>query len=159
ADGSPATQAQLHEPVGVGCDREGNLIIAEMTGQRLLRVDTRGILTTLGGTGTAGYFGDDGPVAKAQFNNLHNLAIASNATIYLPYTWNCCVRKVDPDTGVVTTVAGNGQRGVGGEGVLAAQEALGGIYCVALDPQEQHLYLADLDNRRVRALNLQTGVL
>src|SRR5262249_56763083 len=114
------------------------------------------ILTTLGGTGTAGYSGDDGPVAKAQFNNLHNLAIASNATIYLSDTWNCCVRKVDLDTGVVTTIAGNGQRGVGGEGVLAAQVALGGNYCVALDPQGQQLHLADLDNLRVRACKLQT---
>jgi sugar lactone lactonase YvrE len=158
-DGSPAIQAKLFEPVGVGFDGDGNLFIAEMSGQRLLRVDTRGILTTFGGTGTAGYSGDGGPATKAQFNNLHNLAVASNGAIYLSDTWNCCVRKVNPDSGVVTTIAGNGQKGSGGEGVLATEVSLGGIYCVALDTQEEHLYLADLDNRRVRALNLQTGVL
>lgn len=157
--GSLATRAKLIEPFGVDFDRDGNLVIAEMTGQRLLCVDTQGILTTIGGTGTAGYSGDGGPALQAQFNNLHNLVIASDGAIYLSDTWNFCVRKIDPNTGIVTTVAGNGQSGPGGDGVPASQVALGGIYCVALDPQEEHLYLADLDNRRVRAMNLQTGLL
>src|SRR5262245_20129866 len=73
-DGAPATQARLVTPFGVDFDRAGNMYIVEMTGARVLKVDPKGILQVLGGTGTKGDRGDGGPAASAQFNGPHSLA-------------------------------------------------------------------------------------
>lgn len=157
--GSPATAARLIEPFGVETAPDGSLVIAEMGGQRVLRVGPDGVLTRIAGTGEAGFAGDGGPALEARFDNLHNLAISRDGTIYLSDTWNRRVRRIDPDTGVVDTVAGTGEMGPGADGMPAAGVALGGIYCVALDPDQTRLYLTDLDNRAVRALDLRTGIL
>jgi DNA-binding beta-propeller fold protein YncE len=127
-----------------------------MGGQRVVRIDDRGILHVIGGTGEAGYSGDGGPARDARFNNLHNLAISPDGDLYLSDTWNCCVRKISGDS--VATVAGTGENGFGGDGGPATEALFGGVYCVALDPQGERLYMADLDNRRVRVLNTETGV-
>src|SRR5579871_5898256 len=71
----PALKAQLKGPFAVDFDKAGNMYIAEFTGQRLLKVDRAGQLTTLAGTGEKGDGGDDGPALKAQFNCMHSLAI------------------------------------------------------------------------------------
>jgi NHL repeat len=157
-DGTPAAEAKLQMPFGVGFDRAGNLFIVEMTGQRVRKVDAKGILTTAAGTGEQGKSGDGGPASKAQFNGMHSLAVASNGDIYLADTWNNRVRKIDRQTGIITTIAGTGVKGYGGDGGPATQAQFGGIYCVALDPREERLYLADLDNHRIRAVHLQTGI-
>jgi sugar lactone lactonase YvrE len=157
-DGVPATQARLVAPFGVDFDRAGNLYIVEMTGARVLKVDPKGILHVLGGTGTKGDRGDGGPATLAQFNGPHSLAVTPDGTVYLADTWNNRVRKIDPKTGVITAFAGTGEKGFGGDGGPALKAKFGGVYCVALSPDGKRLYLADLDNRRVRAIDLQTGV-
>jgi DNA-binding beta-propeller fold protein YncE len=157
-DGVPATQARLNTPFGVDFDRAGNMYIVEMTGARVLKVDRKGILTVLGGTGTKGDHGDGGPATAAQFNGPHSLAVAPDGTVYLADTWNNRVRKIDPKTGIITAFAGTGEKGFGGDGGPALKAKFGGVYCVALSPDGKRLYVADLDNRRVRAIDLQTGV-
>lgn len=158
SDGTPAVQARLQNPFGVGFDRAGNLFIVEMTGHRVLKVDSQGRLTTVAGTGQAGSGGDGGPARQAQFNGMHSLAVAANGDVYLADTWNSRVRKIDHQTGIVTTVAGTGQRGFSGDGGPATQAQFGNIYCVVLDSANERLYLADLDNRRIRVVHLQTGL-
>jgi sugar lactone lactonase YvrE len=156
--GVPATQAQLNTPFGVGFDGAGNMYVVEMIGARVLKVDPKGILTVLASTGKKGNSGDGGPATEAQFNGMHSLAVARDGTVYVADTWNNRVRKIDPKTGVISAFAGTGTKGYGGDGGPALKAKFGGVYCVALGPDGKRMYLADLDNRRIRAIDLQTGV-
>jgi DNA-binding beta-propeller fold protein YncE len=158
ADGSPAIQAKLTGPFGVAFDRSGNLFIVEMTGQRVRKVDRNGVLTTIAGTGQKGDSGDGGPAIAARFHGPHSLAVAANGDIYVSDTWNNRVRRIDGQTGVITAFAGTGEKGFSGDGGPALQAKFGGIYCVALDPKGEQMYLADLDNRRIRAVDLKTAI-
>jgi sugar lactone lactonase YvrE len=153
-----ATEAKLIAPFGVDFDREGNLFLVEMTGHRVRRLSPQGVLSVVGGTGAAGQEGDDGPAAEAQFNGIHNLAIAPNGDIYLADTWNNRVRRIEPRTGRVRAVAGTGVKGFGGDDGPAREAKFGGVYCASLDPKGERLVLADLDNRRIRAVDLKTGI-
>ncbi|MBI3467696.1 MAG: hypothetical protein HY000_32205, partial [Planctomycetes bacterium] len=158
ADGTSAVGGQLRSPFGVHFDQAGNMYLVELTGQRVRKVDSRGVLTTVAGTGELGNAGDGGPAAKAQFNGMHSLAIAPDGSIYLSDTWNNRIRKLDPQSGTISAVAGTGEKGFSGDGGPAAQAKFGGIYCVALDPAGARMYLADLDNRRIRVVDLKTGI-
>ncbi|MBY0526387.1 MAG: hypothetical protein K2R98_23540 [Gemmataceae bacterium] len=156
--GKPAAECKLIEPFGVDFDKSGNMYFVELAGGRVLKVDSKGVLAVFAGDGKKGDTGDGGPAAKARFNGLHNLAVAPNGDIYLADTWNQKVRKIDAKTGDVSTVAGSGQKGFSGDGGPAVKAHFGGIYCVSLDPKGEKLYLADLDNKRVRVVQLDTGV-
>jgi DNA-binding beta-propeller fold protein YncE len=134
------------------------MYIVELEGQRVLKVNPEGLLTVLGGTGKKGSGGDGGPAAEAQFNGMHSLAVAPDGSVYVADTWNNKVRRIDPKTGVITTVFGTGKKGFDGDGGPAAKATFGGVYSIAFDHRGENLYLADLDNRRVRAIDLKTGV-
>lgn len=157
-NGIKATEARLNSPFGVDFDKAGNLYFVELNGHRFGRIDRRGVFNLVGGTGTKGDTGDGGPALKARFNGIHNLAITPNDDIFVADTWNSRIRKIDALTQRVSTVAGTGERGFSGDGGPAAQAKFGNIYCASLDPKAESLYLADLDNRRIRAVNLTTGI-
>lgn len=157
-DGNPAREAKLQAPFGVDFDRAGNLFLVEFTGHRVLKMDRRGVLRTIAGTGEKGYAGDGGPAAKAQFNSMHSLAVTPTGDIYVADTWNNRVRKIDGQTGEIRTIAGTGEKGFSGDGGPATKARFGGIYCLALDVRGEKLYLADLDNRRIRVVDLGSGV-
>lgn len=148
AVGIPATEAKLKEPFGVDFDRAGNLFIIEMAmGNRLLKVDPKGALTHLAGTGKAGFSGDGGPALAAEFNGPHNLAVLPDGNVLIGDTWGGRVRKVDVKSDTVTSLAGY---------TVPAERARGsGPYCVTLDFTGTKLYLADLT--RIHELNLGTG--
>ncbi len=154
----PATRAKLVAPFGVDFDKAGNMFIVELSGERALKVDAQGTLTILGGTGQKGNSGDDGPARSATFNGMHSLAVAPNGDIYLADTWNNRVRKIDPKTGIISAFAGTGQKGYGGDGGPARQANFGGVFCLAFDAKATKLYLADLDNRRIRVIDMTTGI-
>jgi DNA-binding beta-propeller fold protein YncE len=156
ADGIPAVQAKLNSPFGVDFDRAGNAYVVELTGARLLKID-KGVLTWIGGTGKKGDGGDGGPARKAEFNGMHNLVVGPGGEVYLADTWNNRVRKLDPKTGTVTAFAGTGDKGFDGDGGPALKAKFGAVYCLAVDPRGEQMYLADLDNRRIRAIDLKTG--
>ncbi|HLJ92886.1 MAG TPA: hypothetical protein VKU02_06805 [Gemmataceae bacterium] len=157
-EGTLATQAKLQSPFGVAFDRVGNMFIVEMTGHRVCKVDDKGNFTVVAGTGQKGDGGDGGPARAAQFNGMHSLTVARNGDIYVCDTWNNRVRKIDGRSGRISPLAGTGQKGFSGDGGPAVQAQFGGIYCAALDSKGERLYLADLDNRRIRVVNLQTGI-
>jgi len=157
--GVPATECRLNQPFGVDFDPSGNLFIAEMEkGQRVLKVDSRGILHVIAGNGQKGDAGDGGPAAQATFNGMHNLAIAPNGDIYLADTWNYRVRKIDGKTAQISTLAGTGKKGFSGDGGPANHAEFSSVINVALDPKGNNLFVADIENRRVRKINLSTGV-
>ncbi len=160
ADDAPAREMRLREPFGVEFDPQGRMIIAEMDqGQRVLRMERDGRVHVIAGVGRKGASGDGRAAAQAEFNGIHNLAVAANGDIYVADTWNCRVRKITAKTGVVTAVAGTGEKGYGGDDGPAKQAKLGGIYCVALSADGRRLHLADLHNNRVRYLDLATGTI
>jgi DNA-binding beta-propeller fold protein YncE len=157
-DGAPATTAKVLSPFGVALDGASNTYLVEYSGQRVRRIDNRGIIRTVAGTGKQGSVGAGGPAIKAEFNSPHSIAILPNGDVLVADTMNNRVCRIDTRTGMFTVVAGTGEKGFAGDGGPAVKARFGNIYCAALDPQGERLYLADLDNRRVRMVNLQTGV-
>ena len=156
---APAAECRLREPFGVEFTPSGEMLIVEMErGQRVLKVDAQGMLRVLGGDGAKGFAGDGGLVAAAQFNGMHNLAIAPGGDVYLSDTWNDRVRRIDAKTGMITTFAGTGKKGGGGDGGPAVQAEFSTIIQIALDPQARHLYVADIGNRRIRRIALASGL-
>lgn len=155
-DGAQATAVPLHRPFGVDSDRQGNLFVVELEGGHVHQIDAKNIRTTIAGNGTKGFAGDGGPAIHAVFNAMHNLAIAPSGDIYIADTLNHRVRKIDARTGVITTFAGSGKQGFSGDGGPACDASFNGIYCIAFNPDFSRLFLADLENRRVRAISMQT---
>jgi DNA-binding beta-propeller fold protein YncE len=153
-----ALKARLQGPFGVGFSQAGDFFIVEMIGQRVCRVDSKGKLTVIAGTGAKGNAGDDGSATKAEFNGPHSLVATPNGDVYIADTWNNRVRKIDGKTGVISAFAGTGEKGFAGDGGPASKAKFGGVYCAAFDPSHEHLYLADLDNRRIRAIDLKSGL-
>jgi sugar lactone lactonase YvrE len=156
-DGAKATEAQLHSPFGIEYDRSGNLFIVELEGGHVHKVDPQGIFSTIAGNGKKGYAGDGGPAAGAVFNAIHNLAIAPNGDLYIADTLNHRVRRIDARTGMISTFAGTGEKGFSGDGGPARAATFNGVYCIAFNPDRSRLYIADLENRRVRAIDMETG--
>jgi sugar lactone lactonase YvrE len=157
-DGSKAAQAQLHSPFGIGYDHGGNLFIVELEGGHVHKVDARGVFSTIAGNGMKGYAGDGGPAAGAVFNAMHNLAIAANGDLYIADTLNHRVRRIGARTGAISTFAGTGEKGFAGDGGPAAAATFNGVYCIAFNPDRSRLLIADLENRRVRAIDMKTGL-
>ena len=156
---APATECRLREPFGVEFLPDKSMTIIEMVaGNRLLRVDKTGLLKVIAGTGVKGPEGDGGPALKAQFNGVHNTAIAPNGDIYLSDAWNYRVRKIDGRTGIITSIAGTGMKGFSGDGGPAEKAAFSTVIQLALDPEAKHLFVADIDNKRIRRVTLATGI-
>lgn len=154
----PATRAKLREPFGIDFDKSGAAYVVELSGQRVLKFEN-GILKLVAGTGKEGTAIDaDQPGLQAQFHGMHNLAIGPSGQVFLADTWNQQVRLFDPQTGLVKKFAGTGAKAYSGDNGAAAKAEFGGIYCVTLAGDQQRLVLADLDNRRVRAIDLKSGV-
>jgi DNA-binding beta-propeller fold protein YncE len=149
-----STDAKLNGPFGVDIDSAGDLYVVEMTGQWVRKLDRKGMLAVVAGTGEKG--AQDGPGRSAQFNGIHNLAVSGDE-ILLADTWNHCVRVFKTSSGQVSRVVGTGEKGFAGDGGPAVQARFGGIYCVSIG-LDSHWYLADLDNSRIRAVNPRTGI-
>lgn len=157
-DGSPAREAKLGMPFGVDFDRSGNLFFVEFTGHRVRKIDDKGIVTTVAGTGEKGDGGDEGPAKKAKFDSMHSLIVTPNGDIYVADSWNNRVRKIDPRSGEIRTIAGTGEKGYSGDGGPATKARFGNIYCLALDARGEKLYVDDLDNHCIRVVDLRSGI-
>jgi sugar lactone lactonase YvrE len=155
---APAKEAKLVAPFGIDFDKTGSVFLVELEGGRVLSIDPRGILTTIGGTKEKGNQGDGGPAKDASFNGMHSLAIGPDGTVYLADTWNNRIRTYDPKTGKIAAFAGTGEKGYSGDDGPAAKAKFGGIYSVAFDALGKNIILTDLDNRRVRKIELASGI-
>ncbi len=158
AAGEQARPGALNNPFGVDFDAAGNIYVVELEGGRVHRRDPAGKLTTIAGDGTKGHAGDGGPTREATFNGMHNLAVTAAGDIYVSDSWNHCVRKIDAKTGIITTIAGTGEPGFGGDGGPAREATFDYLMCVSLDRSESALYVADMKNLRVRKIDLASGI-
>ena len=157
--GALATESVLREPFATEFLPDGTIAIVEMTsGNRLLRVDKASVMKVIGGTGVKGFSGDGGDARKAQINGVHNLAVTPEGHVFLSDAWNYRVRKINGQTGAITTFAGTGKKGFSGDGGPADKAEFGSVIQVALDPSAKHLYVADIDNKRIRSIALDTGI-
>ncbi len=158
SEGGPVgTTSPLHRPFGIDFDRDGNMMIAELEGGRVHQLTAAGNLATIAGDGSQGYTGDTGPAARATFDGMHNLAVTVAGDIYIADSWNHCIRKIDKVSGTITTIAGTGQAGFAGDGGPATAAMFNFVMCITLNAAEDTLYVADLKNLRIRAVNLVTG--
>jgi streptogramin lyase len=89
---------------------------------------------------------------------MHNCAVSPDGDLYIADSWNHCVRKVDSATGVISTIAGTGQKGFSGDGGPATAATFDFVMCITLNPTNDVLHIADLNNHRIRAVDLQSGL-
>ena len=158
-DGGPAGSARLNEPFMCAFDWQGNLYVAEAMNHCVRRIDGRsGVITTVAGTGELGYGGDGSPATQATLNQPYALDIADNGDLYIVDRLNAVIRKVDAASGIISTVAGTGTPGSSGDGGPATQAALREPNDCFLD-QHGGLLIADVQDHRVRRLDLATGVI
>jgi len=121
-DGGPATAARLRAPRTMDADANGNFYIADTENHRIRKVDSTGKITTIAGTGTAGYNGDNIPATSAQLNNPHGVAVDAAGNVFIADPQNQRIRMVSP-AGIITTVAGTGSSGYNGDNIAATTAA------------------------------------
>lgn len=157
-DGGPAVNAALNFPAGMAVDPAGNLYFADILNQRIRKISTQGIITTVAGNGTAGYLGDGGPATSAWLQNPEGVAADQAGNLYIADNYNCRIRKVSANTGLITTIVGTGQCEYNGDGIPAQNAAINGPTRVAVEPNGD-LYIADTGNQRIRRVDGQTGMI
>ncbi|MEU4994834.1 NHL repeat-containing protein [Streptomyces sp. NPDC021622] len=156
-DDGLAIEAALNAPTRIALDSDGNLYIADSGNNRVRRVDAQTqTITTVAGHYHGDYFaGDGGPAVEAYLVRPNGVAVDSEGNLFIADTKNNRVRRVDAATQTITTVAGNGNEGYGGDDGPAVEAALNFPRDVAVD-SEGNLYIADQWNRRVRRVDAAT---
>jgi sugar lactone lactonase YvrE len=148
-DGGPATGAELNDPTGVAVDWVGNLYIADCINNRIRKVAAEnGVISTVAGDGTYGYFGDGAAAVGAELAQPRGVALDSLGNVYIADTNNYRIRVVGVN-GVISTVAGDGTYGYSGDTGPATGAEISTVTSIAIDSQGD-LYLADLNNDRIR---------
>ena len=156
-DGGPAAQARLSSPWGLALDNSRNLLIADRRNNKIRRIDlTTRVITTVAGTGVAGFAGDGGPAGVAQLRGPRTLAVGRDNSIYVADYDNYRVRRIRPD-GNIETVAGNGQNRFAGDNGPALQAAVDAA-AVTIDG-EGNLYISDRAFQRIRRVAAGSGII
>jgi DNA-binding beta-propeller fold protein YncE len=158
-DGGLAIDAQLFAPYAVAVDGTGTLYVGDLGNQRIRRVDgASGVITTIAGTGVAGFSGDGGPATAAALYQPIDLALDAGGNLFVADFSNHRIRRIDATTGVITTFAGSGTAGFAGDGDLASAASLNGPVGIAFDAGD-HLFVAELESRRIRRVDATTGII
>ena len=166
-DGGPATEALLNYPADVAVDSKGNIYIADSLNNRIRVVDPDGIITTFAGSGTepqvgsggalvGGFSGDGGLATEAELDRPQGVAVDRTGNVYIGDTENHRLRKVNAFSGVITTIAGTGERDFGGDGGSATEAKLNSPTGIAIDGAD--IYFCDYRNHRVRVVDI-TGII
>ena len=149
-DGGPAAEAQFNRPFGVALDAAGNVYVADFFNHRIRRIAPDGTISTFAGTGEQGYAGDGGPAVDAQLNSPTDVAVDASGNVYVADFFNHRIRRIAPD-GTISTFAGTGESGYGGDGGPAAEAQLNRPWGVAVDASGT-VYVADESNDRIRLI-------
>src|ERR1017187_7871442 len=157
-DGGPATQALPASPDGIAFDGDHTLYISDTGNSVIRKVDlTTGIITTIAGTGTAGFSGDGGPATSAQLNYPWGISLGSEGSLYIADFSNNRIRMLSP-AGILSTIAGTGELGFAGDNGPATAALLNVPAGVAVDVAG-NVFIADSGNSLVREVNVNTGVI
>jgi DNA-binding beta-propeller fold protein YncE len=157
-DRGAATLARLNMPFDLALDRGGNLFFSDTFNHRIRRIDhIDGTITTMAGTGRAGFSGDGGPATLAQLDEPYGVAVDGAGNVFVADRKNRRVRCIDGATGTITTVAGNGTMVDSGNGGPGTQAGLVEPNGVALSRDGRTLFIADVAGNRIRALDLAAG--
>ena len=156
-DGGAAVSAQLNNPWGIAVDSVGNLYIADSLNHRVRKVNPSGIITTVAGSGERGFAGDGGMATSAKLDHPHDVAVDSAGNLYVADTYNFRIRKVD-NSGTITTVAGNGSEGFGGDGGAAISAELDYPVNIAVDSSGNlYIIVRDLKDTRCNIRKVSTS--
>ena len=148
-DGGAATLARLYNPSGIAIDQNNNVYIADTLNHRIRKIDTAGIITTVAGTGLAGYSGDGGQGSFAQLSQPYDIHFDATGNLMIADTANHRIRKLNLSTGVISTVVGSGSAGFAGDGGAALQASLYYPYRFTVDTYS-NFYIADFTYKVVR---------
>ena len=158
-DTGPATQAQLDSPYAVALDSAGDLFVADTHNQRIRRIDAlTQIITTVAGTGVGGFSGDTAQATSTRLASPLALAFESDSFLYVADSANHRIRRVDLQSGKITTVAGTGIQGFTGDGGSALTASLNSPAGLVIDASG-NLYIADTGNHRVRRVDATTQII
>ena len=154
-DGGAASNAALSSPFGLAVDDDDNLYIADSGNHRIRKIDlANGIITTVAGSGSPGFEGDEGSALDAAFHSPHGVDVDHRGNIYIADTLNNRIRRVDAFDGNVTTIAGSGIAGSGGDLGLAVNATLDQPEDVAVDDLGK-VYIADTGSHIIRQIDVQ----
>ena len=158
--GAPGfSDTHVNNPYGMAIGPDGGLYFCDLDNQRIRRFDLKTRrLTTIAGDGTRGYRGDGGAAIDASLNMPHELAFDRAGNIYVAERDNHVIRKIDRPSGIISTVAGTGRPGFGGDGGPGAQSQLRQPHSVVMD-RDSSLLICDIGNHRIRRLDLATGTI
>jgi sugar lactone lactonase YvrE len=150
-DGGPATAAELGSGWGACCDGSGNIFIPDASNNRIRKVNTAGIITTIAGTGTAGFSGDGGPATAAQISGPNGVYPDGAGNVYIADYGGNRIRMVNT-AGIISTVAGNGTAGYSGDGGQGTAAEINAPTGVCSDGAG-NVYIAEYGGNRIRMVS------
>lgn len=159
-DGGPADRGGMVEPNGVALDpAQRRLFVADVADHRVRVVDlSSGMISTFAGTGQGKHDGDGGPARDASIFGARAVAVGADGTVYILERQGNALRAVDPKSGVITTTAGTGAKGYGGDGGPARAATFNGPKELALDPSG-NVFLVDTENQAIRRIGARSGLI
>ncbi len=153
-DGGPAEKAAFRDPIALTVDKDGSIYVADAANNRIRKIDSKGIISTIAGKGEHNDSGDGGPAIEAGIRSMDDLAISPSGELYIVESNTHVVRKITKD-GKIHTVAGHaGEQGFSGDGGPATAALLKGPAAAAFD-SKGNLYITDMGNNRIRKVDTQ----
>jgi streptogramin lyase len=157
-DGGPADKAQVNNPFGLVRGPDGALYICDTDNHRIRKITTDGRISTVAGTGERGWSGDGGPALQARLNEPYEVCFDTAGNLFWVERMSHTARKLDLKSGVISTVAGSGVAGFGGDGGPASAAKLSQPHSLGFDAAGD-LYICDIANHRIRKVDMKSSVI
>jgi len=157
-DGGLAVKAELNQPYGLVVGPGGALFVCDMGNDRIRKIETNGIISTVAGSGVKGWSGDGGVATAAALNEPYEVRFDRAGNMFFVEMRNNLVRRVDGKTGMISTVAGQGKAGFAGDGGPAVKALFNQPHSIQFVGEDE-LWVCDIGNHRLRAIDLKTGLI